>query len=124
MNLLRLPAGRPLFGEGPLDDTAAIPRDALTSRKIVDIEVGQGHRLYGSVTIAYGYTRKARSLKRKMKKQKLRSTTVRFTKEDLHIIAMLQRRLGLGMVQVIRVAIRRLAQLESLVISLPKPEDS
>jgi hypothetical protein len=58
-----------------------------------------------------------------MKKEKLRSTTVRFTKEDFHIIAMLQRRLGLGMVQVIRVAIRRLAQLESLVLSMPKLED-
>lgn len=58
-----------------------------------------------------------------MKKEKLRSTTVRFTKEDVHIIELLQRRLGLGMVQVIRVAIRRLAQLESVVLSSPKPED-
>lgn len=58
-----------------------------------------------------------------MKKEKLRSTTVRFTKEDVHIIELLQRRLGLGMVQVIRVAIRRLAQLESVALYSPKPED-
>ena len=43
---------------------------------------------------------------------KLKSTTVRFTKQDIQIIDALRRRLGLGMVQVIRVAIRRLAQLE------------
>jgi len=50
----------------------------------------------------------------KQRKNKLRSTTVRFTSEDLQIIERLQRRLGLGMVQVIRLAIRRLAQLENL----------
>jgi hypothetical protein len=48
------------------------------------------------------------------KKDKLKSTTVRFTNEDLQIINRLQRRLGLGMVQVIRLAIRRLAQLENV----------
>jgi hypothetical protein len=58
-----------------------------------------------------------------MKKEKLRSTTVRFSREDVHIIESLQKRLGLGMVQVIRVAIRRLAQLEKVVLSLPKPDD-
>jgi excinuclease UvrABC helicase subunit UvrB len=70
-----------------------------------------------------GYINKDRSVNRNMEKEKLKSTTVRFTKEDLHIIDMLQRRLGLGMVQVIRVAIRRLAQLEKVVLSLPKPDD-
>jgi hypothetical protein len=50
----------------------------------------------------------------KQGKTKLKSTTVRFTSEDLHIIKQLQRRLGLGMVQVIRLAIRRLAQLENI----------
>ncbi|HXY83015.1 MAG TPA: hypothetical protein VEH56_04780 [Candidatus Saccharimonadales bacterium] len=54
-------------------------------------------------------------------KDKLKSTTVRFTTEDLHLIQTLQQRLGLGMVQVIRLAIRRLAQLENLGPSLPKP---
>jgi hypothetical protein len=48
------------------------------------------------------------------RKDKLKSTTVRFTTEDLKIIDRLQRRLGLGMVQVIRLAIRRLAQLENI----------
>lgn len=58
-----------------------------------------------------------------MKKEKLKSTTVRFTNEDFHIIDSLRRRLGLGMVQVIRVAIRRLAQLEKVALSFPKPDD-
>jgi hypothetical protein len=50
----------------------------------------------------------------KQRKSKLKSTTVRFTSEDLHIIEELQHRLGLGMVQVIRLAVRRLAQLENI----------
>ena len=50
----------------------------------------------------------------KQRKDKLKSTTVRFTIEDLKIVDRLQRRLGLGMVQVIRLAIRRLAQLENI----------
>jgi hypothetical protein len=39
-----------------------------------------------------------------MKNDKLKSTTVRFTESDLHIIACLQDKLGLGMIQVIRLA--------------------
>jgi hypothetical protein len=50
----------------------------------------------------------------KRRKTKLKSTTVRFTTEDLHIIEQLEYKLGLGMVQVIRLAIRRLAQLETI----------
>lgn len=50
----------------------------------------------------------------RQRKTRLKSTTVRFATEDLHIIKQLERRLGLGMVQVIRLAIRRLAQLESI----------
>ena len=50
----------------------------------------------------------------KQRKDKLKSTTVRFTREDLQIIEELEQRLGLGMVQVIRLAIRRLAQLENI----------
>jgi hypothetical protein len=50
----------------------------------------------------------------KKPEDKLKSTTVRFTNEDLQIIERLQRRLGLGMMQVIRLAIRRLAQLENI----------
>ena len=43
----------------------------------------------------------------------LKSTTVQFTESDLHIIASLQDKLGLGMIQVIRLAIRRLAEIEN-----------
>jgi hypothetical protein len=50
----------------------------------------------------------------KQRENKLKSTTVRFTNEDLQIIERLERRLGLGMMQVIRLAIRRLAQLENI----------
>jgi hypothetical protein len=49
-----------------------------------------------------------------MKKDKLKSTTVRFTDSDLHLIECLQEKLGLGMVHVIRLAIRRLAENENL----------
>jgi hypothetical protein len=45
----------------------------------------------------------------------MRSTTVRFTESDLYIIDCLQDRLGLGMIQVIRVAIRRLAEIENIL---------
>jgi hypothetical protein len=48
------------------------------------------------------------------REDKLKPTTVRFTTEDLQIIERLERRLGLGMMQVIRLAIRRLAQLENI----------
>ena len=50
----------------------------------------------------------------RQRKDKLKSTTVRFTNEDFQLLDRLQRRLGLGMVQVIRLAIRRLAQLENV----------
>jgi hypothetical protein len=50
----------------------------------------------------------------RQRKDKLKSTTVRFTNEDFQLLDRLQRRLGLGMVQVIRLAIRRLAQLENI----------
>lgn len=50
----------------------------------------------------------------KQREGKIKSTTVRFTNEDLQIIDRLERRLGLGMMQVIRLAIRRLAQLENI----------
>jgi hypothetical protein len=54
--------------------------------------------------------------------EKLKSTTVRFTGSDLHIIARLQDKLGLGMIQVIRLAIRRLAEIENVVTSPPAPK--
>lgn len=88
------------------------------SRKNVDIEPRQRHRLYDGISIIW-----CRAGNREMKKEKLKSTTVRFTNEDFHIIDSLRRRLGLGMVQVIRVAIRRLAQLEKVALSFPKPDD-
>jgi hypothetical protein len=53
-----------------------------------------------------------------MKNEKLKSTTVRFTDSDLQLIDRLQEKLGLGMIHVIRLAIRRLAEGENL---LPSP---
>ncbi len=50
-----------------------------------------------------------------MRNDKHKSTTVRFTESDLHIIACLQDKLGLGMIQVIRLAIRRLAEIENML---------
>jgi hypothetical protein len=50
-----------------------------------------------------------------MKKEKLKSTTVRFTDSDLHLIVCLQQKLGLGMIHIIRLAIRRLAESENLL---------
>jgi hypothetical protein len=47
-----------------------------------------------------------------MKLDKLKSTTVRFTDTDLRLIDSLQEKLGLGMIHVIRLAIRRLAEAE------------
>jgi hypothetical protein len=55
---------------------------------------------------------------RVMKNEKLKSTTVRFTDSDLHVIDRLQEKLGLGMIHVIRLAIRRLAESEN---SPPSP---
>ena len=52
-----------------------------------------------------------------MKNEKLKSTTVRFTDSDLHVIDCLQEKLGLGMIHVIRLAIRRLAETENLLPS-------
>jgi hypothetical protein len=51
---------------------------------------------------------------RVMKNDKLKSTTVRFTDSDLRLITGLQEKLGLGMIHVIRLAIRRLAENENL----------
>jgi hypothetical protein len=51
---------------------------------------------------------------RDMRNEKLKSTTVRFTDSDLHFIERLQEKLGLGMIHVIRLAIRRLAESENL----------
>ena len=50
-----------------------------------------------------------------MQNEKLKSTTVRFTDSDLRLIDSLQEKLGLGMIHVIRLAIRRLAQSENVV---------
>jgi hypothetical protein len=55
------------------------------------------------------------------KNKNLKSTTVRFTKSDLHLVESLQEKLGLGMIHVIRLAIRRLAESENL---LPFPAAS
>ena len=57
-----------------------------------------------------------------MKNEKLKSTTVRFRDSDLDLIERLQEKLGLGMIHVIRLAIRRLAENENLLSSpsLPK----
>lgn len=50
-----------------------------------------------------------------MRNEKLKSTTVRFTESDLHLLEALQEKLGLGMIHVIRLAIRRLAENENVV---------
>ncbi len=52
-----------------------------------------------------------------MKNEKLKSTTVRFTDSDLRLIDSLQEKLGLGMIHIIRLAIRRLAEDENLLPS-------
>lgn len=56
-----------------------------------------------------------------MKNETLKSTTVRFTQSDLELVESLQEKLGLGMIHVIRLAIRRLAENENL---LPFPATS
>jgi len=58
-----------------------------------------------------------------MTNDKLKSTTVRFRDSDLRLIESLQNKLGLGMIQVIRLAIRRLAEIEK-VSSLPVTHDA
>ena len=60
---------------------------------------------------------------RAMKNEKLKSTTVRFTDSDLHLIECLQEKLGLGMIHVVRLAIRRLAESENL-LPLPSPQEA
>jgi len=50
-----------------------------------------------------------------MNSEKLKSTTVRFTEADLYLIDCLREKLGLGMIHVVRLAIRRLAESESLL---------
>jgi len=55
-----------------------------------------------------------------MKNDTLKSTTVRFTDSDLDLIACLREKLGLGMIHIIRLAIRRLAESENL-LSSPSP---
>ena len=54
-----------------------------------------------------------------MKNEKLKSTTVRFTDSDLRLIESLREKLGLGMIHIIRLAIRRLAESENLLPSKP-----
>jgi hypothetical protein len=49
-----------------------------------------------------------------MKNDKLKSTTVRFTDSDLHLIDCLQEKPELGTIHVIRLAIRHLAESENL----------
>jgi hypothetical protein len=57
-----------------------------------------------------------------MKDEKLKSTTVRFTDSDLYLIEHLQEKLGLGMIHIIRLAIRRLAESENLQSSPSAPK--
>ena len=57
-----------------------------------------------------------------MKNDKLKSTTVRFTDSDLDLIERLQQKLGLGMIHIIRLAIRRLAESENLPSSGSVPK--
>jgi hypothetical protein len=57
-----------------------------------------------------------------IKGEKLKSTTVRFTDSDIRLIDSLQEKLGLGMIHVIRLAIRRLAEAENLIPLLSSPK--
>jgi|GEM_PF-3734572 len=59
-----------------------------------------------------------------MKNEKLKSTTVRFTDSDLYLIVSLQQKLGLGMIHIVRLAIRRLAESENLACSPSAPKKS
>jgi hypothetical protein len=52
-----------------------------------------------------------------MKNEKLKSTTVRLSDSDRHLIDRLKQKLGLGMIHIIRLAIRRLAESENLLPS-------
>jgi hypothetical protein len=57
-----------------------------------------------------------------MKNDKLQSTTVRFTDPDFYLIERLREKLGLGMIHIIRLAIRRLAESEHLLVSRSAPK--
>jgi hypothetical protein len=57
-----------------------------------------------------------------VKNEKLKSTTVRFKDSDLYLIERLQEKLGFGMIYVIRLAIRRLAETENLRSSPSMPK--
>jgi hypothetical protein len=57
-----------------------------------------------------------------MKNEKLKGTTVHFTESDLHLVKSLREKLGLGMIHVIRLAIRRLAESENLLPLPPPPK--
>ena len=47
-------------------------------------------------------------------KTRVKTTTVRFWESDLDYLQKLQEKLGLGRMQVIRLAIRKLAELEDI----------
>jgi hypothetical protein len=57
-----------------------------------------------------------------MKNEKLKSTTVRFTDADLYLVDCLREKLGLGMIHILRLAIRRLAENENLLPSSSAPK--
>jgi hypothetical protein len=59
---------------------------------------------------------------RVMKNEKLQSTTVRFTESDLYLIERLQKKLGLDMFHVIRIAVRHLAENENVPSSPSVPK--
>jgi hypothetical protein len=48
------------------------------------------------------------------KDNQLKSTTVHFTDSDVQVLRALQDKLGLGLIHVIRLAIRRLAEIENV----------
>jgi hypothetical protein len=49
------------------------------------------------------------------KSENLKSTTVRFSDADRHLIDCLKQKLGLGTIHILRLAIRRLAESENLL---------
>jgi hypothetical protein len=89
--------------------------------KIIFVEIPEGYRIDVSrlprcsqATTGQSFWCKNQQV---MKNEKLKSTTVRFSDSDLHLIERLREKLGLGMIHIIRLSIRRLAESENLLPS-------
>jgi hypothetical protein len=93
-----------------------------SATEILRKSIPQRYRLAVSIQLIALWQRRSilESCKTKtMADDKLKSTTVRFTDSDLLVINHLREKLGLGMIQVIRLAIRRLAEIENVLPPSP-----